>query len=383
MTATLNVDATLNSPLNAPQLLWDLQQVNQVAQGFSGCLVPEAIAQQVTIALVERFGLVFARLWLLEGDGTTLRLVASAGLYTHINGSFARVPMGAYKVGKIAQNRVPFLSNQLAAEPWVKDRDWAIANGIQGFAGYPLVAGDRTLGVLAAFSCQPLAAEFLEILQVLCMAATVALDGAVQSQASAASSLDSPITGSSIPGQGESPLSDQLTTRFRDTQFALVGTERPLAPAIVCGLWRMAEWLHHQHCNYCRLTYGATAVTLEAIAPLGGADREPDGSVSLGDLYPMATCLGGTLRVERQPQSAMAQVGLTLPYAQRGEQPQLSSREQEVMALLATGWRDRTIAQHLYISESTVKFHINNSLTKLGAKNRYEGVYKAALQGCI
>nr|WP_250125910.1 hypothetical protein [Chroococcidiopsis sp. CCMEE 29] len=43
-------------------------------------------------------------------------------MYTHINGSFARVPMGAYKVGKIAQNRVSFLSNNLADEAWVKDR---------------------------------------------------------------------------------------------------------------------------------------------------------------------------------------------------------------------------------------------------------------------
>lgn len=68
--------------------------------------------------------------------------------------------MEAYKVGKIAQNRVPFLSNQLAGEPWVKDRDWAIANQIQGFAGYPLLAGDRLVGVLAAFSHNPIAPEF-------------------------------------------------------------------------------------------------------------------------------------------------------------------------------------------------------------------------------
>ncbi|MDA0673908.1 MAG: LuxR C-terminal-related transcriptional regulator, partial [Cyanobacteria bacterium] len=64
-------------------------------------------------------------------------------------------------------------------------------------------------------------------------------------------------------------------------------------------------------------------------------------------------------------------------------EPQLSSREREVMTLLAAGWRDRSIAQQLHISESTVKFHINNSLTKLNAKNRYQGVYQAAIQGCI
>ncbi len=45
--------------------------------------------------------------------------------------------------------------------------------------------------------------------------------------------------------------------------------------------------------------------------------------------------------------------------------------------------RDREIAQELFISESTVKFHINNSLGKLQAKNRYQGVYQATLWGWI
>jgi hypothetical protein len=54
--------------------------------------------------------------------------------------------MSAYKVGKIAENCVPFLSNHLAEESWVKDREWAIANQIQRFAGYPLGKRDRFAG---------------------------------------------------------------------------------------------------------------------------------------------------------------------------------------------------------------------------------------------
>jgi DNA-binding NarL/FixJ family response regulator len=63
--------------------------------------------------------------------------------------------------------------------------------------------------------------------------------------------------------------------------------------------------------------------------------------------------------------------------------PRPSEREREIMALLGQGLRDRDIANRLYISESTVKFHINNSLTKLQAKNRYQAVYQAAIQGWI
>ncbi|MEP0890175.1 LuxR C-terminal-related transcriptional regulator [Leptolyngbya sp. PL-A3] len=61
----------------------------------------------------------------------------------------------------------------------------------------------------------------------------------------------------------------------------------------------------------------------------------------------------------------------------------MSEREQEIMRLLVQGMRDRDIAQHLFISESTVKFHINNSLTKLNAKNRYQAVYQAAIRGWV
>ena len=132
--------------LDPTRILFDLQQGNEIAQRFSGCLEPEEIACRVTHGLVEKFDCAFARLWLLEPDQTALKLVASLGMYTNTNGFFGRVPMGAYEVGKIAQNRVSFLSNNLAAESWVGNREWAIANNIRGFAGYPLVIHERTIG---------------------------------------------------------------------------------------------------------------------------------------------------------------------------------------------------------------------------------------------
>jgi GAF domain-containing protein len=125
----------LTKLLDPTKILFELQQGNEIAQGFSGCLEPEEIAGQVTDGLVEKFDCAFARIWLLEPDQTALKLVASSGMYTHTNGSFARVPMGAYKVGKIAQNRVSFLSNNLSQEAWVGNREWAITNNIRGFAG--------------------------------------------------------------------------------------------------------------------------------------------------------------------------------------------------------------------------------------------------------
>ena len=46
-----------------------------------------------------------------------------------------------------------------------------------------------------------------------------------------------------------------------------------------------------------------------------------------------------------------------------------------MLALLVQGFRDRDIAEQLFISDSMVKFHINNILVKLNAKTRLQALY--------
>jgi len=48
----------------------------------------------------------------------------------------------------------------------------------------------------------------------------------------------------------------------------------------------------------------------------------------------------------------------------------LSKREREVLAFLARGETNREIAEHLFISENTVKKHVRSILEKLNQKNR-------------
>ncbi|MEL6322324.1 MAG: LuxR C-terminal-related transcriptional regulator, partial [Cyanobacteria bacterium J06626_14] len=295
---------------------------------------------------------------------------------------FSRVAMGAYKVGKIAQNRMPFLSNHLANESWVKDREWAIQNNIQGFAGYPIVAGDRVLGVLVTFSHEAMAPEFLEVLQVLGMTVGVALDAAMQSQQTKPTALE---LAPSIA------LSDQLSLVMTSTRLMLVGTERPLSLSMAYGVLRSAEILNQLTCHYCRLTYGVESLSLETIVA-GHSENQPDQQPSskqpsvrsqLDDIKSLATLLGGTFTVESsepaRPNPVM-QCMLSIPFesVEVESLQRLSDREQEVMSMLAQGLRDREIAQQLYISESTVKFHIKNSLAKLNGKNRYQALYEAA-----
>src|SRR6266536_3132056 len=52
--------------------------------------------------------------------------------------------------------------------------------------------------------------------------------------------------------------------------------------------------------------------------------------------------------------------------------PNLTSREKDVLSLIARGARDREIAERLVVTESTVKKHVQNILRKMHARNRAE-----------
>ena len=61
----------------------------------------------------------------------------------------------------------------------------------------------------------------------------------------------------------------------------------------------------------------------------------------------------------------------------------LSSREIEVLRLLANKLSNNEIAETLYISLSTVKTHISHILAKLDAKNRREAAAIATERGLL
>jgi DNA-binding NarL/FixJ family response regulator len=67
--------------------------------------------------------------------------------------------------------------------------------------------------------------------------------------------------------------------------------------------------------------------------------------------------------------------------AERMVIPQLSDRELEVLRLMATGISNQEIGTALCITERTVKFHINNILSKLGVPDRTKAVLVALKRG--
>ena len=73
----------------------------------------------------------------------------------------------------------------------------------------------------------------------------------------------------------------------------------------------------------------------------------------------LAPCVTEALLMQMQSEQLMAQA-------------QLSTREQQVLDLIAQGKTNNDIADSLYISTRTVKFHVSSILSKLNVKNRTE-----------
>lgn len=61
----------------------------------------------------------------------------------------------------------------------------------------------------------------------------------------------------------------------------------------------------------------------------------------------------------------------------------LSAREIDVLKLMATGLSNKGIARRASITEGTVKFHVNNILSKLQCESRTEAVAAALKRGLI
>src|SRR5690348_10911289 len=100
-------------------------------------------------ALVRHLDVALARIWIHDEATSIPALQASAGMYTEVEGPHSAI-------GLIAQQRRPYLTNQVAGDPQVHNQEWAQREGMVAFAGYPLVVQERALGIMAMFARHPL-----------------------------------------------------------------------------------------------------------------------------------------------------------------------------------------------------------------------------------
>ena len=136
----------------------------------------QEMLQRSTEIVVDHLDAAFARIWTVSADGNILELQASAGLYTHLDGDHSQVPIGQFKIGLIAQECRPYLTNDVLNDPQVGNKAWAASEGMVSFAGYPLLVNNQVLGVIALFARRPLETSILDALAIATYEISLGLD---------------------------------------------------------------------------------------------------------------------------------------------------------------------------------------------------------------
>jgi len=168
-----------------------IEKLNSLKQQLIGTGSLYEKIKFITDGVVEIFGADLARIWITkeadlcdkgclhaavtEGPDVCLNrtrclhLVASSGRYTRIDGGHRRVPLGSYKIGRVASGEDPqFITNDVTNDPRVHDHEWARLLGLVSFAGYRLLATDgKPIGVLALFSQRAIAPDEEQLLEDL------------------------------------------------------------------------------------------------------------------------------------------------------------------------------------------------------------------------
>jgi len=151
------------------------------------------VLEVITGALVTTAGAALARIWLHRTAAdcpicrahdweqppatpeAALHLTASAGLYSRVDGALHRIGIGAQKVGEIASSGRPLYTEDLLDDPRIRDKDWVRREGLESFAGYPLLFRSELVGVLGVFNRQRLTAQQFQSLEVFAAQAATAI----------------------------------------------------------------------------------------------------------------------------------------------------------------------------------------------------------------
>ncbi len=156
----------------------------------------DCLLQRCTDAAVEHLGAALTRVWLVQpgdlcaqchkaswcSDRTVcLHLHASSGLSTNLNGEYRRVPLGALKIGRIAQGLGALFTNDVLGDDRLPNKEWMREQRLQAFAGFALMVEGQVFGVLGLFNREMISEPMRQTIELVCnsVAASIARKQAV------------------------------------------------------------------------------------------------------------------------------------------------------------------------------------------------------------
>ncbi|MDB6065387.1 MAG: fhlA 1 [Pedosphaera sp.] len=179
----------------------NLELLQSISLAVAQARKVDAVLSMIASGLADQAGYALARIWLMRpGDicaecrmrpecssqEKCLHLMASAGRsqigeqqWNRLDGAFRRFPLGVRKIGRIgAGGESLHLGEQVANPALTVDPDWIQREGIQDFAGHPLIFRGEILGVMGVFKRQPIPAQEFQWLRLFADQAAVAIANA-------------------------------------------------------------------------------------------------------------------------------------------------------------------------------------------------------------
>jgi DNA-binding NarL/FixJ family response regulator len=132
------------------------------------------------------------------------------------------------------------------------------------------------------------------------------------------------------------------------------------------------EHLERALSGFSRLAMPCEAAKTRLLLAGALAVTEPDAAVIEANL---ALTTFGALGASREADAAAAflrSLGVSVARSRPRDVGVLSSREREVLELLAEGLSNRELAERLFLTRKTVEHHVHSVLTKLGLRSRAE-----------
>ena len=196
-------------------------------------------------------------------------------------------------------------------------------------------------------------------------------------------------------GDAFARLADKLSplTRYSDVTLELVppAQQQRSLPADIANAARAVArgtvlvMLEQEGISRIRVAWQVEDTALRVTLRDDGPGALAADALAVHRLTDRITTLNGTLLLDAVPEwgtTITASLPLTPPdIADARLLPALNPRELDVLAQLTRGHRNRQIADHLHISEHTVKFHVANILDKLAVSSRGEAAAIARTAG--
>jgi signal transduction histidine kinase len=136
----------------------------------------QPMLQECAEALERRLQGGLARIWTLDECGATLELQASAGTCNQFDAHHARVAVGAFTIGAVAQSSEPLLMHAADVHLPMGDAGWAERTGLITFAGYPLLLDAKLVGVMAMFAPRAFSSSALDAMAAVADALALGID---------------------------------------------------------------------------------------------------------------------------------------------------------------------------------------------------------------